>query len=68
MKTCTTCHIEKDENLFYTRENVNKSKAVYRKSMCIECTKKAVNDWKLANIERFRKYQREYQKAHYNDK
>lgn len=61
MKTCTTCHKEKDELEFYTRKNVNKSNVVYRKSMCIECTKKAVYKWKEENMDRFQAYQKSYQ-------
>ena len=63
MKTCTTCHKEKDETAFYTRKNLNKTKrkVVYRKSMCIECTKKAIYKWKAENPERFKAYQKSYQ-------
>lgn len=63
MKTCTVCHKKKDEELFYTRKNLNKTKkkVVYRKSMCIECTKKAIYKWKAENIERFKAYQKSYQ-------
>lgn len=63
MKTCTVCHKEKEETEFYTRKNFNKTKrkVVYRKSMCIQCTKDAVYKWKEENPERFKTYQKEYQ-------
>ncbi len=60
MKTCTKCGEEKAIEDFNRRPNYHKSKTLYRKSHCKKCDIGFAIKWREQNIERFRKYQRDY--------
>lgn len=47
MKTCSTCHIDKDESEYYARAK-----------KCKECTKASVRANRLANLEYYQNYDR----------
>ena len=47
MKTCSTCHVDKDESEYYARTR-----------KCKECTKASVRANRLANLEYYQNYDR----------
>jgi len=55
-KICAACKIEKDFNDFYTH------KSGKPKSYCKSCTQKINRRWRDANVERMRKYMREWER------
>lgn len=60
-KKCVMCGEIKPLRSFSKRKNVNKTKVVYYKSHCKECCVELSTGWRKNNIERSRKYIREYQ-------
>lgn len=61
LKKCSTCKKMLSEDSFSARPNYNKnSTAKYLKSICRACAVLLSFEWKKQNIEKYRKYQREY--------
>ena len=61
-KTCTKCKKSKSLKDFSKRNNYNKTNKVYIKSECKECFVVRTNKWVKKNIEKYNKYQNEYNK------
>ena len=67
-KKCTDCKKMLPLEFFYKRPNYSGTTKGYLNSICKKCMIVRSVLWRLKNYERYKKYQREYQKKHYKNR
>jgi hypothetical protein len=64
MRTCIYCKLAKNESNFSKKKNINGTSTIYYHSVCHKCAVIKGKEWRLKNLERYRSYQKFYQKEH----
>lgn len=59
---CSSCDSIKNISEFSTRKNLHNTNTIYYVGYCRACMNRRMNNWVEKNLEKYRKYQREYQR------